>query len=79
MKIENKILDLGFEKTVSNKDFKSYKKSFKGQYNYTCVITVHKGKKPTLDFLFHHQNSSGCYLKNNVTITKIKSIIKALF
>ena len=78
MSLEEKVLAIGFEKTITGIDFASYKNFFKGEYNYTAVITIRNEQKG-VDFLFHHQNSSGSYLKKNITMTKVKSIIKAIF
>lgn len=77
--ITEKILDLGFKKVVTNGEFTTYKKSFKGEYNYTCVATIYHDNDKKCDFLFHHQNSSGCYLRKHIGIVKVRQLLKALF
>jgi len=76
-RVLNSVINEGFESTVSNNTFRSYKKSFTGVYNYTCIITDYGGSR--LDFNFHTATSSGCYAIKNVTLSHIKQLIKLLF
>lgn len=79
MKINAKILAMGFESVVANEknNWRSYKKkiSFQGHIYTLSICSINK----KFDFSFSAPTSSTGYVYKAATLSKIKRIIKSMF